>query len=213
MKIGILGSGDVARSLGEGFVSAGDIVMLGSRDKKNAKIEAWVKNSSHGRSGGSFNDAAQFGEIIVLATLGTVTEEAINLAGVANFDGKIVIDATNPLEFVDNRPRLAGGLGSSGGEKVQQLLSKARIVKCFNTVGHALMYQPKFTQGKPDMFICGDDIAAKKTVAGICDRFGWGVVDCGGISSSHYLEAMCLVWVLAGFQDNHWHQAFRLLRQ
>ena len=213
MKIGILGSGDVARSLGRGFVSAGDSVMLGSREKQNLKIEAWVKESGQGRSGGTFADASRFGEIIVLATLGTVTEDAIRQAGAANFDGKVVIDATNPLDFVNNRPRLLGGVGTSGGEKIQQLLPKARVVKCFNTVGHALMYQPKFSQGKPDMFICGDDSAAKKTVSGICDRFGWGVIDCGGISASHYLEAMCLVWVLAGFQDNHWHQAFRLLRQ
>jgi predicted dinucleotide-binding enzyme len=63
------------------------------------------------------------------------------------------------------------------------------------------------------MFICGNDAGAKKQAGQICKDFGWEVVDVGPIASAHYLEAMCLVWVLAGSSVNNWHQAFKLLRK
>jgi len=100
----------------------------------------------------------------------------------------------------------------SGGEQVQALAPEARVVKAFNTVGNALMFRPRLAGGPPDMFICGNDEGAKKQVAGILADFGWGVVDLGGIDASHYLEAMCMVWVLHGFRSKSWNHAFKLLR-
>ena len=87
------------------------------------------------------------------------------------------------------------------------------VVKAFNTVGNPQMIKPAFPAGPPDMFICGNDDAAKKTVAGICDRFGWGVIDIGGIEGSRHLEAMGMVWVLYGVQSKTWNHAFKMLKK
>jgi predicted dinucleotide-binding enzyme len=96
---------------------------------------------------------------------------------------------------------------------VQRLLPDAHVVKAFNTVGNAFMFRPEFPGGPPDMFIAGNNDEAKKKVAGILKDFGWGVVDVGGIESSRYLEAMCLVWVLSAMRANNWNQAFKMLRK
>jgi predicted dinucleotide-binding enzyme len=109
-------------------------------------------------------------------------------------------------------PRLAVAGDDSGGERVQRQLPGALVVKAFNTVGNALMFRPELPGGPPDMFIAGDDADAKRRVAAILDDFGWTVVDIGGIESSRYLEAMCMVWVLAGINSGNWNQAFKLLQ-
>jgi predicted dinucleotide-binding enzyme len=135
------------------------------------------------------------------------------MAGPENFRGKLVLDTTNPLDFSGGMPpKLVGGLGDSLGEKIQRALPGAHVVKAFNTVGNALMFRPDLPGGPPDMFVCGDDGQAKKTAAGICREFGWGVVDVGGIGSSHYLEAMCMVWVISGALSGGWTQAFKMLK-
>jgi predicted dinucleotide-binding enzyme len=172
-----------------------------------------VRERGKGASSGTFSETAKFGEIVVLAVHGQKSTEAIQLAGVENFKGKVVIDATNPLDMAGGLPTLIGGLGSSGGELNQRALPGAFVVKAFNTVGHPLFYKPKFAEGTPDMFLCGDDQNAKQRVARICDSFGWNAIDVGGIAASHYLEAMCLVWVITAYSGNHWHQAFKLLRK
>jgi predicted dinucleotide-binding enzyme len=100
----------------------------------------------------------------------------------------------------------------SGGERVQRLLSGAHVVKAFNLVGNASMFRPDFPGGPPDMFIAGNDDAAKKTVTAILKDFGWGVIDVGGIEASRYLEAMCMVWVLSAMRTGNWNQAFKMLR-
>jgi predicted dinucleotide-binding enzyme len=110
-------------------------------------------------------------------------------------------------------PKLAVSGDDSGGERVQQLLPDARVVKAFNTVGNAFMFRPEFPGGPPDMFICGDHDDAKTKVAAILKDFGWGVVDVGGIECSRYLEAMCMVWVLSAIRANNWNQAFKLLKK
>ena len=84
--------------------------------------------------------------------------------------GKVVIDATNPLEFnAGMPPRLAGSGNDSAGERVQRLLPDAHVVKAFNTVGNALMFRPSFPGGPPDMFICGNSEEAKKKVESTSD--------------------------------------------
>jgi hypothetical protein len=99
------------------------------------------------------------------------------------------------------------------GEHVQRRLPGAQVVKAFNTVGNAFMFRPEFPGGPPDMFIAGDSDDAKKKVGSILKEFGWGVVDVGGIESSRYLEAMCMVWVLSAIRTNNWNQAFKMLRK
>lgn len=211
VRIGVLGSGDVGRVLAAGFVSLGHEVMIGSRDPE--KLRSWADAAGSRASCGTFEDTARFGDILVLATLGVATPEVIRLAGTENFDGKVVIDTTNPLDFSSGGPQLSVGHTDSLGEQVQRLIPTARVVKAFNTVGNAHMVNPQFPGGPPDMFLCGNDDGAKKIVAQICEAFGWGVVDLGGIESSRYLEPMCLTWVVYGIRNKSWNHAFKLLRK
>jgi predicted dinucleotide-binding enzyme len=213
MKVGILGTGDVAKALGTGFLALGHDVKLGSREKAHPKAREWAEAKGERASCGTFEDAARFGEIVVLATLGVANESALKLAGIPNFKGKVLIDATNPLDFSHGSPpKLATGAHDSAGEQAQRLLPEARVVKAFNTVGNTLMFKPHLQGGPPDMFICGNNDDAKKRVSEILKDFGWGVADVGGIESSRYLEAMCLVWVLYGARTNTWGHAFKLLK-
>jgi predicted dinucleotide-binding enzyme len=211
VHIGVLGSGDVGRVLAAGFASLGHEVKIGSRDP--GKLGEWV--SANARvSAGTFEDAARFGDILVLATLGAGAADAIRLAGLASFDGKVLIDATNPLDFSKGMPPgLFVGTTDSLGEQIQRLVPDARVVKAFNSVGNAHMINPQFPGGPPDMFICGNDAEAKKIVTQICEHFGWGVIDIGGIEGSRYLEPMCLVWVLHGIRSGSWNHAFKMLHK
>jgi predicted dinucleotide-binding enzyme len=211
MKVGILGSGIVGKTLAAGFVTLGHEVKIGSREPE--KLSAWAQEAGRRASSGSFEEAARFGDLIVLATLGAGTENAIRLAGQRNFGGKVVIDATNPLEFESGVPRLYVGHTDSLGEQVQRWIPDARVVKAFNTAGNAHMFRPQFPGGPPDMFICGNDAGAKQLVTQICEHFGWGVADIGGIEGSRYLEPMCLVWVYYGFGAKSWNHAFKMLKK
>lgn len=219
LKVGILGSGDVGKALAVGFAEYGHSVTIGSRSPE--KLQAWHDEATPGATAdcgsialGSFADAADFGSIIVLATLFTGTENAIRLAGSDRFAGKVVIDATNPLAFhEDGPPTLIYGHTDSGGEHVQKWLPNARVVKAFNIVGNAHMVDPEFPGGTPDMFICGNDAAAKQTVADILSQFGWNTVDIGDIAGSRLLEPLCILWVTYGLTTGTWNHAFALLRK
>jgi hypothetical protein len=214
LKIGILGTGDVGRALGNAFIALGHEVKMGSRDAHNAKAVEWASTSGINASTGTFADAAKFGDVIVLALSWTGAENALQLAGPGNFAGKVVIDAINPLVFEPGKPlALAIGHTDSVGEHVQRWLPSARVVKAFNTVGFAHMFKPDFPGGPPDMFIAGNDAAAKQTVTGILADFGWSTIDVGGIEGSRLLEPLCVLWVGYGARTGTWNHAFRLLRK
>jgi 8-hydroxy-5-deazaflavin:NADPH oxidoreductase len=214
MRIAILGTGVVGQALGQAFVALGHDVKMGSREARNENALGWAKEMGARASAGTFADAAVFGELIVLATLGVANESALTAAGAANIGGKILIDTTNPLEMREGgAPTLAVTGNDSGGERVQRLLPDALVVKAFNTVGSPLMFRPDLPGGPPDMFICGNQADAKKRVTKLLEEFGWGVVDIGGIEGCRYLEAMCMAWVLAGVHSGQWNHAFKLLRK
>ncbi|HEX7965420.1 MAG TPA: NADPH-dependent F420 reductase [Gammaproteobacteria bacterium] len=212
MQIGILGSGEVGQALGLGFLKFGHDVKIGSRNPD--KLQPWLAKAGKRASAGSFEDAARFADVAVLATLWSGTEAALGLAGPANLVGKLVMDVTNPLVYESGRPpRLALGHTDSGGEQVQRWLPQSKVVKAFNTVGHAHMVDPQFPGGPPDMFICGEDTSAKQVVTGFCKQFGWGVVDAGGIAGARLLEPLCILWVEYGLKTQSWNHAFKLLRR
>jgi predicted dinucleotide-binding enzyme len=212
VKVGVLGTGDVGQALGTAFVTLGHDVKMGSRHAKNEKALSWAKGAGPKASAGAFSEVAAFGEIVVLATLGAANESALEAAGPDALRGKIVIDTTNPLDFSGGMPpKLFVSGTDSAGERVQRLLPDSKVVKAFNTVGHAHMFRPAFPGGPPDMFLCGNDEGAKGKVGEILREFGWGVVDLGGIEGSRYLEAMCLAWVLVGLRTKSWNHAFKLL--
>jgi 8-hydroxy-5-deazaflavin:NADPH oxidoreductase len=213
MRIGVLGTGNVGRALGGGFIAVGHDVKMGSRNATSETALAWVTEMGAKASAGTFADAAAFGELVVLATLGNANESALRSAGIDAMNGKVVIDTTNPLDSsAGGPPTLSVSGPDSAGERVQRLLPRAYVVKAFNTVGNALMFRPDLPGGPPDMFICGNHEDAKKQVTSILVDFGWGVIDLGGIEASRYLEAMCMVWVLHGIQSGSWRHAFKLLR-
>lgn len=214
MKIGILGSGAVGAALARGFLAGGHDVMIGTRDPASEKATKLAAELGEGAQVGAFAEAAAFADVAVLATLWKGTADVIRLAQPANLAGKILIDATNPLDFDRGvPPTLAVGHTDSAGEQVQRWLPTARVVKAFNIVGNAHMVHPQFPDGPPDMFICGDDAEAKKTVTGILAAFGWPAIDLGGIEQSRYLEPLAMVWIMYGFRTNGWNHAFRLLRK
>ena len=210
MNVGVLGSGDVGKSLARGFLASGRQVMIGSRTPE--KLKEWAGGA--GARTGTFEETAKFGELLALATLGVATEQALELAGERNFDRKVVIDATNPLDFAPGHPpRLFVGGSDSLGERVQHAVPKGRVVKAFNTVGNPLFFKPQLPGGPPDMFIGGNDADAKKLVSQVCEAFGWGVIDLGGIEASRLLEPMCMVWVLHGVLSGSWVHAFKMLHK
>jgi hypothetical protein len=200
--------------LGNAFISLGHEVKMGSRDARNEKAVAWASTSGINASAGTFADAVKFGEVIVLALSWAGTENALKLAGVDNFEGKVVIDAINPLVFGPGGAlSLAVGHTDSAGEHVQRWLPSAHVVKAFNIVGYAHMFKPDFPGGPPDMFICGNDAAAKQTVTGILKDFGWPAIDIGGIEGARLLEPMCVLWVGYAMRVGNGSHAFKLLRK
>jgi 8-hydroxy-5-deazaflavin:NADPH oxidoreductase len=212
MKIGILGTGDVGQSLAKGLIGLGHEVMIGSRESGGEKLTKAIASVGGGARGGTFAEAAAFGEMVALCCLGAVIESVVGLAGPKNLAGKVLIDATNPLDFSRGfPPRLSSMEDGSAGQMVQRLAPGARVVKAFNTAGNTTYVNPSYVGGPPDMFICGDDDTAKAAVAEICKGFGWGVIDLGGIEASHYLEVMCIVWVLHGARSGQWGHAFKML--
>jgi predicted dinucleotide-binding enzyme len=212
MKVGILGSGDVGKALARGFLAHGHPVRIGSREPE--KLQEFVASAGGDIASGTFAEAAQFGDLIVLALLGTATDAALRLAGPTSFAGKVVIDATNPLDFSEGMPpKLFIGTTDSLGERIQRWLPDAKVVKAFNTVGNALMVNPDLPGGPPDMFIAGNHDEAKQAVTDVCRRFGWGVIDLGGIDASRYLEPMCMTWVLHGVRSGSWTHAFKMLHK
>lgn len=214
MNVGILGTGDVGRALGNAFLTLGHDVKMGARAAGGEKAVTWVKSAGPKASEGTFAEAASFGDLLILATLGSANESAIQMAGPASFDGKVLLDTTNPLDFSKGfPPTLSVGHTDSAGEQVQRLLPAARVVKVFNTVGHAHMFRPDFPGGPPDMFLCGNDDSAKKNVSELLGEFGWGVIDLGGIEGSRLLEPLCMVWVLHGARSGSWNHALKMLRK
>jgi len=212
MRVGILGSGVVGQTLGGGFIKHEHEVMLGTRDA--AKVADWVARNPGARVG-SFAEAAQFGELVVLAVKGTVAADALRLAGAENLAGKIIIDATNPIAEappVNGVLRFFTTFDESLMESLQREFPNARFVKAFNSVGSALMVDPQLENGPPTMFICGNDEAAKKTVKEILDQFGWETADMGKIEAARAIEPLCILWCIPGFLQNDWVHAFKLLR-
>jgi predicted dinucleotide-binding enzyme len=210
-KIGIIGSGVVGTTLADGFLKYGFQVLIGTRTL--SKLDQW-KSDREEISIGSFEDAAEFGDILVLAVKGSKAGEALRMAGGANLDGKTVIDASNPI--ADTPPdhgvlKFFTSLDRSLMEELQAQHPKANFVKAFNSVGNALMVDPKL-ENTPTMFICGNNEDAKKEVRSILDLFGWEIEDMGTVEAARAIEPLCMLWCIPGLLENRWTHAFKLLK-
>jgi predicted dinucleotide-binding enzyme len=211
MKIGIIGSGIVGQQLGIGMVRLGHDVKIGTRDP--SKLNDWLKKVGDKASVGNDEDAAKFGELIVLCTRWIGTENAINLAGKSNFSGKVVMDVTNPL-LPGTPPGFDASPGNSGGEKIQNWLPDSKVVKAFNIINAYIMINPHRDEGDPDLFICGNDNNAKNQIIKFAEGWGWkSIIDLGEISEAYWLETLTMLWVHYGFKFNIWSHAFKLLKK
>jgi predicted dinucleotide-binding enzyme len=211
-KIGILGSGIVARTLGNGFLQYGYEVMLGTRD--TAKLAEWKEKGGAHAHLGSFEETAIFGDIVVLAVKGSVAAEAIEMAGPQNLQWKTVIDTTNPI--ADAPPengvlKFFTDFEESLMEQLQEQFPEVHFVKAFNCVGNAYMVDPKFNE-KPTMFTCGNNDASKKQLHAILEQFGWEIEDMGKAESARAIEPLCMLWCIPGMLHGRWNHAFKLMK-
>lgn len=210
-KIGVLGSGLVAQVLAKGFLDLGHQVAIGTRNE--SKLADWKTKNPNGNVV-SFEEAAKFGEIIVLAVKGTASESLVKSLAPA-LSGKTVVDTTNPIA---EKPPVNGvlqyftSLNESLMERLQTLAPAANFVKAFNIVGNKYMINPSFPDGKPTMFICGNDETAKKEVTSILDSFGWETDDFGKVESARAVEPLCMLWCIPGLLRGQWSHAFKLLK-
>ena len=211
-KIGILGSGEVARALGNGFLQHGYDVMVGSRDPK--KLSDWQAQSKGKGKVGTFQEAAAYGNSIVLSVKGNAAESLVKSIA-PQLAGKTIMDTTNPITDAPPKNGVLSfftTLDDSLLERLQRMAPTAHFVKTFNTVGSDVMVNPRFSEGKPTMFICGNHDQAKKEVSGILDLFGWEVADMGTVEAARAIEPLCILWCIPGFLQNQWTHAFKLLK-
>ncbi len=199
MKIGILGTGMVGVAIGNKLVSLGHEVRMGSRTANNEKAVAWIKGAGAKASQGTFADAAGFGELLFNCTSGHGSLEALKAAGAQNLKGKIVIDISNPLDFSKGMPpTLFAGNTDSLGELAQAAFPETKVVKTLNTVTASIMVDPgKIGGGDHQLFICGNDSAAKATVGEFLKtQFGWkNILDLGDITQSRGTESFLPLWI------------------
>jgi len=211
MRVGIIGSGQVGQAMAKGFVKYGYEVQIGSRSpEKLAPFSA-----SLGIRTGTLAGVAEWAELVVLAVLGRGAEAALSECGADQLESKVVIDTTNPIS--DERPdqgvlRYFTPANDSLMEQLQRLMPAVRFVKAFNSVGHAVMIDPIFPEGRPTMFYCGNDGEAKAIVNRIISEFGWRGADMGGAPSARPIEALCQLWCVTGFLEHRWDDhAFHLM--
>jgi predicted dinucleotide-binding enzyme len=209
-SIGVIGSGAVGQTLAAGYARHGHAVVIGTRTP--AKLADWAATAP-GVTVGSFADAAA-ADIVILAVQGGAAAEALQLAGHDALAGKVVIDTCNPIAGAPVGGVLPyfTGPGDSLMQRLQAAVPAARFVKAFSCVGNAFMIDPSFAKGRPAMFICGNDAAAKATVTALLTEVGWDTEDVGGAAAAGPVEALCQLWCAPGFLRNDWAHAFAVLR-
>lgn len=214
MKVGVLGSGVVGQVLASGFIKYGHQVKIGTSNPQ--KLTDWLKNAGPEASVASFEEAAKFGEIIVLAVKGLAALSVLGKADEENLKGKTIIDATNPI--ADEPPvngvlRFYTDINYSLMETLQTKYPGANFVKAFSCVGNAFMVDPDFGGEKPTMFIAGNNDSAKELVKEILKSFGWEYEDMGKAEAARAIEPLCILWCIPGFINNSWMHAFKLLKK
>jgi predicted dinucleotide-binding enzyme len=188
--------------------------MIGSRT--TSKLEEWKREKGIYVPVGTFEEAASFGEIIVLAVKATAAADAIKIAGIAQFTGKTVIDTTNPIADtapIDGVISFFTSFQESLLERLQNEAPDALFVKAFSSAGSAFMVNPELPGGPPTMFICGNSDKAKAEVKAILTDFGWDIADMGTAPAARAIEPLCMLWCIPGLRENKWSHAFKLLHK
>ena len=199
MRIAVLGTGVVGEALATRLVETGHDVVMGARSAGNVKALAWSQRFPDRAGEGSFADAAAHGELVVNATAGVASLEALRSAGADNLAGKTLLVVANPLDFSGGfPPRLSVVNDDSLGEQIQREFPAARVVKALNTMNCQVMVDPARVPGAHDVFMAGDDEAAKAEVTDLLESFGWpaeAIRDLGGIGSARGLESYLPLWL------------------
>lgn len=199
MRYGVLGTGMVGTTLAGKLVQLGHRVMMGARSSGNPRAVAWAQDAGEGASQGSFADAASFGEVVVNATSGAHSLDALQAAGADALRGKVLVDVANPIAPDSGMPpRLTVCNGDSLAERLQRAFPDARVVKTLNTVNCSVMVNPGGVPGVHHVYVCGNDDPAKATVRGMLREFGWGddrVVDTGDLSAARGAEMYLVHWI------------------
>ena len=210
MQLAILGTGSVGGTLGRRWAALGHEVRFGARDPGAAKVRALVQDVAGKASAAGLREAVAGAEVVVLATPYDAHAAVLRAAG--DLQGRIVIDATNPL-----KPGLAGlvvGLETSGAEELARLAKGARIYKALNQTGWETMADPVFPGGRAVMFVAGDEPAGKATVLGLVAELGFEAVDAGGLAAARYLEPLAMLWIQTAIRQKQGRNlAFGLLRR
>ncbi len=199
MRIGMLGTGIVGQEVGTRLVGLGHEVRMGSRTATSEMAAAWADASGPQASFGDFADAAAFGEVVVNATKGLVSLDALAAAGAAHLDGKVLVDIANALDFANGfPPSVVQRDGVSLAEQIQRAFPGARVVKAMSTMNAQVMLDPSRLPARSSTFIAGDDAEAKAAVRALLVSAGWpdeDVVDLGGIAGARGMELFLPLWL------------------
>jgi predicted dinucleotide-binding enzyme len=213
MNIAVLGTGSVGQTLSAKLVELGHKVVMGTRNVTEAKsrntkdgygnpgIGEWITNNP-GVKLSTFADAIAFGQMIINATQGGKSIEALKAGNPGHLDGKIIVDIANPLDFSKGMPPvLMPELcnTTSLGEEIQKVFAKSHVVKTLNTMWCGLMVNPAMVgSGDHNNFLCGNNSDAKLEVRKLLSQFGWKeekLIDLGDITSSRGTEMILPVWL------------------
>lgn len=200
MKIGILGGGRIGGTMGRRWAEAGHDVMFGSRDPHNAKVRDLIGADGVQAQLGTVAEAIAFGDVILLSTPADAARDVVTQG--ASWQGKILIDATN--RFNPPTPSLS--------EELAQWAAGSRVVKAFNTAGFEVYADPRFGDQTADLYLCGDDTAAKQVVAGLASSMGLTPVDVGPLSNATLLDNLARLWISL-MRSQGRGLAFKLMRR
>jgi 8-hydroxy-5-deazaflavin:NADPH oxidoreductase len=201
MKIGVLGTGPVGQAIATRLVELGHDVTMGARDPANPTAAAWA--ADHGAGAGDFRFAAAGAELVVNATNGAHSTDAVAAADPAA--GTVLLDVSNALDGA-MPPGLTVPYGDSTAERLARAHPQVRVVKALNTMNGDVMVRPELVPGPHDVFVAGDDAAAKATVTALLRQFGWptgAIRDVGGLTAARGLEAGVLFWVTLRLAVGH----------
>jgi 8-hydroxy-5-deazaflavin:NADPH oxidoreductase len=198
MRVGVLGSGMVGEAIGGRLLELGHEVRMGSRSADGPALQ-WAQAAGDGASAGDFQDTASFAEVLVNATAGGVSLEALRQAGSANLDGKVLIDIANPLSSEHRGPvTLTVANTDSLAEQIQREFPSALVVKTLNTMNCGVMVRPETVSSDHVVFLSGNDRQAKRITSELLSSLGWpaqNIVDLGGIETARGTEAFLLLWL------------------
>lgn len=214
MHIAVLGAGNVGGTLGRGWAQAANDVTFGVRNPGEAKVQALVHDIGPNAKVTSVAEAASRAAIVVLTVPWESAKDALLAAG--NLEGKIVVDATNPLIMTPEglQQGLVIGHTTSAAEQIAQWAVGAHVVKAFNTTGWQNMADPVYGAQGLTMLLCGDHAEPKKIVALLAKQLAFEPVDVGPLRSARYLEALAMLWIdMAMLQGFGTHFGFQLVKR